>query len=445
MIPTRRLVGWAALPAVLAAAAIPVPGMVYPWIAANLVLALIAAADLALARGSVTVRREAGAVQAIGRPFPVSLSLRNTGRRRLRLRVHDDAPGDVQGLPAAVELEPDAAVTQRYDLRIGQRGAHRFGAVAVRWASPLGLWERQQRVPIETAIRVYPDFAQLRRSATLGRAGEAQQPVRARRRPGGENEFERLRPYVAGDPYRHIDWRATARRGEFVSREFQQEANQNLVLMLDAGRMMGMRFGAMTTEAGGMTSGSAGMTAFDHALNAALLMGQAALRRGDRVGLLAFDQEIRAWVPPKGGARAGARLIRGSYDVFPGLAEPDYPLAFRHLTHHVKRRSLVVLFTAVVDEVQLGLAETLVKGLVGRHLPLCVWLRDPEQEALLDAPATTAEARYHRAAAAELATWRERSLQTLRRRGALVVDCRPDELAPELLARYLEIKARRLL
>lgn len=431
MIPTRRLVLAAALPLVLAFAALPVAGMMYPWAAANVLLALIAAIDLLFARGAVEASREVAPVQAIGRRFEVALTVRNVGSRGLSVRVTDDPPGRREGLPASLSIGANEAVTAHYVATVDRRGAHAFGPVAVRWSSPLGLWERQKNLDVETKLRVYPDFAQLRRTTAIGRAGDTRQPVRARRRPGGENEFERLRPYVPGDPYRHIDWRATARRGDFVTREFQQEANQNLVLLLDAGRMMGMRFGPMT--------------AFDHALNAALLLGQAGLRHGDRVGLLAFDQQIRSWVAPKGGARAGSRLIRGTYDVFPSVAEPDYGLAFRHLTHHVKRRSLVVLFTTVVDEVQLGLAEILVKALATRHLPLCVWLRDPEQEALLDAPATNPEDSYVRGAAAELAGWRERSLLALKRRGALVVDCRPDQLAPELLANYLEIKARRLL
>ena len=56
--------------------------------------------------------------------------------------------------------------------------------------------------------------------AAVRAAGTGHGPAAVR---GGENEFQRLRPYVPGDPYRHIDWKATARRREYVTREFGQD------------------------------------------------------------------------------------------------------------------------------------------------------------------------------------------------------------------------------
>jgi uncharacterized protein (DUF58 family) len=184
------------------------------------------------------------------------------------------------------------------------------------------------------------------------------------------------------------------------------------------------------------------LSAFDHALNAALLVGQTALRHGDRVGMLAFDDQVRAWLPPKAGARNGARLIRGLYDVFPSAGEPDYAMAFRYLASRVKRRSLVVLFTSIVDDASAELAHQLVSALARRHVPVCVWVRDPEVEALLHKPGVDP---YTRGAAAEIAAWREKALADLQRRGALVVGGDPEALTPNLLASYLEVKARRIL
>lgn len=431
MIPTRRLVALATVPTVLAVGAVLQPGLLVPVIALDVVLLLIGLADALLARGAVRAERKVPVVHAVGKPFDVILTLSNVGRRSLSLRVTDDAPGDAEGLPAALDLRAGHRASVTYAARVPRRGEHRFGPVTVRWRSPLGLWERQQELQVHGSIRIYPDFAQLRSYGMQARADEQRLPVRARRRPGGETEFERLRPYIPGDPYRHIDWNATARRGNLISREFGQEVNQNLILMLDCGRMMSASNGQLTS--------------FDHALNAALMMGQVALRHGDRVGLLAFDREIRAWLPPKGGARAGSRLIRGTYDVFPTLHEPDYALAFRHLSQRVRRRSLVVLFTSVVDDVNAQLAEMLVKGLIGRHLPVCVWVRDTDLHGLVEAPAEVVADQYVRCAAAEMVGWRDRTLGRLRKRGALVVDAAPEQLTPQLLSRYLEIKARRLL
>jgi uncharacterized protein (DUF58 family) len=432
VIPTRTLVILVAGPAVLGLLAAFVPAFVVPMLALDFALLVVALLDaLANLIGSVSASREVPPVQAVGRPFEVTVRVMNTGRRALTLRLTDDAPGAPEGLPATLSLPRDRIGSATYKTSVNRRGEHRFGPISVRWRSYLGLWERQVRLDVASAVRIYPDFAQLRHYGLRARADENRMPVRTRRRPGGENEFERLRPYVPGDPYRHIDWRATARRGDFVTREFGQEVNQNLIFLIDAGRMMSARNGALTS--------------FDHALNAALMMGQIALRHGDRVGILVFDRKVRAWIPPKGGSRAGSRLIRGTYDVFPSLEEPDYALAFRHLATHVRRRSLVVLLTAVVDEVNADVAHTLVRALAGRHLPLCAWLRDTEIEQLAHADAPTVGDAYVRSAAAELVAWRERSLLRVRQAGALVVDVSPDQLTTSLIGRYLEVKARRLL
>ncbi len=431
MIPTRRLVALASIPLGVAAVAFWVWAALAPMIALDLALLFVAAADLALASGRVRAERHFGAVQAVGRPFAVHLRLFNVGRRGLRLRVTDDAPGEVDGLPAQLRLAAGEDAELSYTLHVDARGERAFGPVTVRWSSPLGLWERQRRLDVPGSVRIYPSFTQLRRHGLQAREAERRLPVRSRRRLGGENEFERLRPYVSGDAYRHIDWRATARKGDFITREFGQESNQNLILLLDAGRMMSGQVGAMT--------------AFDHALNAAMMLAQVALRHGDRVGLLAFDRQVRAWHPPRGGAASGSALIRGTYDLFPSLHEPDFALAFRHLAHSVRRRSLVVLFTTVVDEANAELTRALIAGLATRHLPLCVWMRDTDLDALLDAPPGAPEVAYARGAAAELIAWREASMAALRRRGALVVDASAETLTPSLLTRYLEIKARRLL
>ena len=430
-IPTGRLVGWSLLPLAGSLAILASPSALAPVVAVDLVLAGIALLDLLATRQPVEITRSFVPVQAVGRRFEVHLRVENLSSSAIAVRCADDAPGRTDGLPASVRLAPLAAADVAYGLVVDERGHHGFGDVTVRARSPLGLWERQRTHSAPAHVRVYPRFVRTRKRQTVGRLAEARMPVRARRRPGGESEFQRLRPYVAGDPYRHIDWKATARKRDFVTREFGQESSQNLVLLLDCGRMMSGRTGALA--------------AFDHALNAAVLLGQVALDHGDRVGLLAYDRDVHAWLPPRGGRSTVQRLIRATYDLRPGLEEPDHPLALRYLSERVRRRSLVVLFTAVQDEPTADLATALVEALATRHLAVAVWIRDTDLDALVDGPAEREAGPYVRAAAAELVGWRERALSALRRRGALVVDAAPEALTPELIHRYLEVKARRLL
>ncbi|MBX2797681.1 MAG: DUF58 domain-containing protein [Myxococcales bacterium] len=430
-VPTGMLVALSIVPLTASLAVVVSSAAIIPVVALDLVLLVLALLDLLLAGGRVEVWRAFAPVQAVGRAFEVTVGVRNAGRRMLRVQFTDDAPGQATGLPGWAMLGSGMESEARYTVEIDRRGQHPFGDVVVRWRSPLGLWRRQRRYAVQGAVRVYPDFGQLREFGMRGRLSEDRVPVRSRRRPGGENEFQRLRPYVQGDPYRHIDWKATAKRREYITREFGQESNQNLIFLLDCGRMMSARSG--------------GLTAFDHALNAAILMGQVALKHGDRVGLLAFDSKPRVWLPPRAGKRSAGRLIRATYDLFPSMEEPDYAMAFRYLTQHVRRRSLVVLFSSVVDQVNAEMSTQLVSALSSRHLPLAVWIRDADVDELLHRRASNDRDQYVQAAAADLFHQRDQALAGLRQRGALVVDGNPAEVTPSLLHRYLEIKARRLL
>ncbi len=432
-VPSGWLFAVALAPLLLSLAVLFEPLATVPVVALDLVIALVALGDLLGARGGgLEAGRVFHAVQSVGRPFEVTLVVRNASGRALRVRAADDAPGTADGLPTSeLVLEPGETRAVPYRVRLDHRGQYAFGTITLRTRSPLGWFERQRAFPAPAVVRVYPDFARLRELGLRARAGDQRAPVRVRRRTGGENEFQRLRPYVPGDPYRHIDWKATARHRSHITREFGQESNQNLLFLLDCGRTM---------------SGSSGdLSHFDHALNAAVLLGQVALQHGDRVGLLAFDRKMRVWLPPRGGARTADRLIRATYDLEPSLEEPDWAGAFRHLNTHVRRRSLVVLLTAVVDQVNADLVVQLVKALRSRHLPLAVWLGDADTDALLAAEGTTDEVRYDRAAAAEILHWRATALRAVEKRGALVVDASPRTLTADLLNRYLEIKARRLL
>jgi uncharacterized protein (DUF58 family) len=431
LIPRAPLLVLVAIPLAFAFAAIwsdVAVGLVVAWNAAVLG---IAAVDALRTTGTVRAGRAHAEVQAVGRPFSVSLWVENRGSRPLVLAVTDAAPGEPEGLPIAAQLPPGRRLDATYTTRVLARGRFDFGPITVRWRSPMGLWDRQQTLETPSAVRVYPDFEPLRRLDLQTALIQERAPVRARRRPGGENEFERLRPYVAGDPMKHIDWRATARKRELVTREFGQEANQNLLFLLDCGRSMGGQVGSLR--------------AFDHALNAAVMMGEVALRHGDRVGALAFDSAVRAWLPPAGGRRSGGRLVRALYDLQPSLDDPDYALAFRHMGQRVRRRSLVVLLTTVVDAPTAEQAHALVRGLARRHLVIHLWLRDATLDRWVDQPGDDALGPFRRGAAAELVAWRERALADLKRAGAWVVDCPDHELAPQLVAQYLEIKARRLL
>lgn len=439
MIPARSFVLLAAAPLLLAVLTLFDESLLWPMIAADLGIVLIAGCDALLAwRPLVTVRRSARNVFSIGRSNPVTVTLRSRSRRRLAVQLRDDLfeGAEGEGLPVEVVLPARGRIAARYQVRPGRRGAYELGNHYVRYPSPLGLWIRQLCLRAADAIKVFPDVQAVRTYELLAKRDREHAVLGTARRRGGEIEFERLREYRPEDEYRAIDWKATARRREIIAREYQLETNQNLMFVLDGGRLM-------TAETGGLSL-------FDHALNATLMLSHVAARNGDRVGLFAFADEAKSYAAPAAGKLATRRIIHAAYHLHPELVESRYEVATEHLGARVRQRTLVVLFTQVVDEVAAGELLRLTRGVSRRHLPLVVLFRDVDVDAVLDpsrplggrSPALDA---YERAAAAEVITWRDRIARDLKKQGAMILDVRPAALTPALINRYLEIKARHLL
>ncbi len=350
--------------------------------------------------------------------------------------VRDDVPDECQAKPEhfQVRLPPQSRSTVGYELSAQRRGAFRLEPVYLRVGSRLGLWQRQFACPTPAGnvLHVYPDMQQMREYALLARADRLSLlGVRRARRIGQDNEFERLRDYTLDDNYKHIDWRSTARRNKLTVKDFQVNQSQRVIFLVDCGRMM--------------TNTAAGMSLLDHALNSALMLAYVALNKGDSVGLLCFADEIQRYVPPRGGMNQMNQLLHASFDRFPRLVESRYDEAFVYLNARCRKRSLVILMTNVIDEVNSNQVSRYLLSVVGRHLPLAVMLRD---HAIFDAAAvapTDDKSLYRAAAANEIVTWRRGVLADLEHQGVLSLDVFPEQMTAPLVNRYLEIKARHLL
>ncbi|HEX8203780.1 MAG TPA: DUF58 domain-containing protein [Isosphaeraceae bacterium] len=400
-------------------------------------VAVVAVLDLATLMGSGRLRAEraSGAVASLGEPQGVELTLVNDGRARRVVRVRDDVPEPFTAEPGEfLVLVPGRSLAVlAYTVVPKRRGSYRFRRVYVLSASRLGLWRRTLRLPCETAVRVYPDVRQIARYTLLARRDKLSAlGVRRSRRLGTDNEFERLRDYTEGDEPRHMDWRATAPRRKLTVRAHQANQSQRVIFLIDCGRMMAGDTGA-------------GLSPLDHAFNAMLMLAHVALLRGDQVGLMAYADRIRAYVPPAGGPRRITRLVHSVHNLFPELVESRHDRAFVELERRCRKRSLVVTMTNIFDDVGAQQVGDHLKNVLGRHLPLGVFLRDGDIFALADSDASAGPGLYRAAAAAAMLTWRERILAGLRRQGVLTLDVLPDELTAPLVNRYLEIKARHLL
>jgi uncharacterized protein (DUF58 family) len=319
-----------------------------------------------------------------------------------------------------------------YQVSPGQRGAFEFGPLDIRVWRRHGWWARQVRLAAPQAAAVYPNVLAIRQYQLTLRRGMPYRPGQRRSRPpGAATAFAGLRDYIPGDDPRRINWKATARRDQPVTVELEAERGQQVMILLDCGRLMTARAGAMSK--------------LDHAVNAALLLGWLAQQQGDRVGLVAFTDQVDSFLAPQRGPTQVNRLSEALYGVRAQFVEPDFGEAFAHIARRVSRRSLVVVLTDVLDP---GASRELVAQalwLSRRHLVLVVAMEDPALIEARDAPIDRSARAYEWAAAEELLSARRQSFEALRRGGVLGLDVPAGTLSPALVERYLELKERALL
>jgi uncharacterized protein (DUF58 family) len=431
--PTRRLAEL-----VLASGALwLVPGTGGRIVAASaiggLLLAVIVDYARLPSRRAVAVERRAPEVIGLGDSATLHYELVSTWRWPIRVAVSDDMPAGVDGRVTGDTIALGACQSRAVTTTVigQQRGRFSLGDIALSITTALGLLRRIVRMRPDDGVIIVPSLSNVRRFRLLSmqhRLGDV--GVRTLKQRGEGGAFAGMRDYVPGDDPRLVDWKSTARHGRLITREETVERSQTVIPIIDCGR-------AMTQLAGRFAR-------FEHVLSAALVLGDVAASGGDRVGLLAFDDSIRAFVPPQRESVAVKKMRTALSALDATSTEPDYAGAFRLLATRQRRRALLVFFTDVIDA---RTARTLVSyatRAAQRHVLVLVAIQN---EALLAAARpgggeAGALALFRSAAAEELVREREEALGRMRSAGVSVLDVPPSRMAAAVINRYLEIKAR---
>ena len=363
---------------------------------------------------------------AVDREAAVRLTLTSTAARAVVVEVRDDAPSDGDPAPMlAGRLEAGGGLQFTYRLCPRRRGPLHLSDCRVRLRSPQGFWWRTWTLPLASSSRVYPDFVRVEGYRLMAMEQRRNQMgVRLQQRRGEGSEFHQLRDYRDGDSLRQVDWNATARRHRLISREYQDDRDQQLVLMLDAGRRMLARDGELSF--------------FDRCLNGLLMLSHVALGEGDSVAMMCFAASQRL-LPAVKGPGALNRLLNHFYDLYPTSEASDYLAAAALLSERFPRRALVVLATSLRDS---DTDEILAawRLLSRKHRVILADLRDPQLDAHARQPVARFAQALHYVGAQELLRQRARVRQRLHAEGILVLDCTPLQLSAMLVNTYLAIK-----
>ncbi|MCP5013998.1 MAG: DUF58 domain-containing protein [Ketobacter sp.] len=379
-----------------------------------------------------SVLRQHSESLALGVWSDVELRLLHRYRRAVRLEVFDHHPPHCEAEHAHQKglLIPRQGTEFRYRVRAKERGNHHFGSTDLLLHSPLGFWQRRLLVGEPSSVKVFPNFAAVSNYAMMSMEQQsAQLGIRLQQRRGEGMEFQQLREFRQGDSLRQIDWNATARQRKLISKEYQDEKDQQILFLIDCGRRMRSKDGDHSH--------------LDHALNAMLLMSYAALKQGDAVGLMSFGGDER-WLKPVKGVANLSKILNCVYDISPSTRASDYNSAIRSIMTRHNKRALVVVLSNIRDENADDLKPAL-SLLQKKHLVMVANLEEPELHDLLDKPINGFQDALRYTGTKLYMERRHAITKEFNHSGLHTVNSTPKMMPVALINKYFEVKREGLL
>ena len=191
-------------------------------------------------------------------------------------------------------------------------------------------------------------------------------------------EFDEVRPYLAGDDVRTIDWNVTAKTGVPYIKRFSEERELTILFMVDVSGSQGY--------------GSVRRSKMELAAEVTALLALTAIRNQDKIGLVLFSDHIVKYIPPRKGRDSVMRLVREVLAAEDGAAGgTDIAAALRFLSGVQKRRAVVFLVSDFLRSEERGTGngeraeyESLLRAAARRHDVICVPVSDPAESELPD-------------------------------------------------------------
>jgi uncharacterized protein (DUF58 family) len=326
-------------------------------------------------------------------------------------------------------LKPGQHKLINYLLRPTKRGEYEFGAIRIYTSSPLGLIRRRYSFSQDETLPVYPSFLQMRKYELMAISNRLTDVgIKKIRRLGHSLEFEQVKNYVAGDDYRTINWKATARHGNLMTNMYTDEKSQHVYCVIDKSRAMKMPF--------------EGLSLLDYAINASLVLSNVALLKEDKAGLITIGDKLGSVVPADRRHVQMNKILEVLYSEKTRYLETNMELLYTTIRRVLKQRSLVVFFTNFESLSALERQLPYLKRIAQFHLLLVVFFENTELQKVAEEPADNVEDIYIKTIAEKFIYDKKLIVKELTKYGIQSILSTPQNLTINTINKYLELKAK---
>lgn len=365
---------------------------------------------------------------------PVPITITNFYPFKTSITVIDELPVQFQKRDFNYETHLKAGEVHdfSYNVRPVERGEYTFGFLNLYASSALRIVKRKFKFQNTQMVAVYPSFIQMQKYDFLAMSNNLTQfGLKKIRRIGNTSEFEQIKDYVQGDDFRTVNWKATAKRGELMVNQYQDEKSQPIYSIIDTGRVMKMPFN--------------GLKLLDYAINSTLAFSNVALKKHDKVGMLTFSKTVDSFLPATQKLTYLNTILERLYNINTQFTDSDFSLLYAQLKRKVTHRSLLMLYTNFEHISALKRQLPYLQAISKKHLLVVVIFENTELDALIAQDAESLQAIYHKTIAEKFSYEKRLMVKELQKHGIQSVLTAPEKLSVNTINKYLEIKARGLL
>jgi uncharacterized protein (DUF58 family) len=329
-------------------------------------------------------------------------------------------------------LQPQQQKSIVYTLRPIERGEYTFGNIIFYAKTLLGLLSKRSDVPAMITVPVYPSFLQLHKYELLSQTTiQTEYGNKRMRKIGHSMEFEQIKEYINGDDVRSINWKATARKGQLMVNNFNEEKSQQVYCIIDKGRLMKMPFNELTL--------------LDYAINSTLVLSGVCLKKQDKVGLITFANKMSTVLAADRKPIQRENILQQLYNQQTAFLESDFEMLYMQVRNRIKQRSLLILYTNFESLSGLNRQLNYLRSIAKHHLLLVVFFENTELTQLTHLNAQNIEEVYIKTIAEKFAFEKRLIVKELKKHGILSVLTTPENLTVNMVNKYLELKARQAL
>ncbi|WP_420388286.1 DUF58 domain-containing protein [Roseivirga sp.] len=362
---------------------------------------------------------------------PIRIFIQNHYQFKTQLKVIDEVPDQFQMREANfdISIAPVESKAINYELRPVKRGEYHFGRVNIFARSPIGFISRRFQFAEPVMIPVYPSYIQMRKYELLAISNQLTlQGVKKIRRLGHNQEFEQIKEYVSGDDFRTINWKATARKGQLMVNNYQDERSQQVYCLIDKSRVMQMPF--------------EGLSLLDYAINATLALTNIIIKKDDKAGMITFQHKVSTVIPASKRNKQMQLIQESLYNQKTAYKEADYSRLFVAVKRKLTQRSLLLLFTNFESMAALERQLPYFSNLAKNHVLVVVFFENTELKELLESKPKSVKDIYYKTIAEKYAHEKKLIVKELRKYGIYSVLTPPQNLTINTINKYLELKSR---